>query len=60
MVPENTDLMPGTVAKVDKNSFSIQTGDGLLRLLEIQLEGKKRMSAGDFMRGMKIQNGETL
>ncbi len=60
VVPENTDLMPGTVAKVHKNSFSIQTGDGLLRLLEIQLEGKKRMSAGDFMRGMKIQNGETL
>ena len=60
VVPGNTDLAPGTVARVEKDSFSIQTGDGLLRLLEIQLEGKKRMSAGDFLRGMKIQNGETL
>jgi len=60
VIPENTDLAPGTVAEVRKDSFSIQTGDGLLRLLEVQLEGKKRMSAGDFLRGMKIQNGETL
>lgn len=60
VICENTDLPSGTVARVEKDSFSIQTGDGLLRLLEIQLEGKKRMSAGDFLRGMKIQNGETL
>ncbi len=58
VVDRNTDAAQGTVAEVEKNSFSIQTGDGLLRLLEIQLEGKKRMNAGDFLRGMQVQIGE--
>ena len=58
VVDRNTDAAKGTVAEVEKNSFSIQTGDGLLRLLEIQLEGKKRMNAGDFLRGMQVQIGE--
>lgn len=31
--------------------FLVGTGRGALELLEVQLEGKKRMSAGDFFRG---------
>ncbi len=50
----------GVVAEVEKNSFCVQTGQGLLRLLEVQLEGKKRMSAGDFLRGMQVKMGESL
>lgn len=60
VVEKNTGFPPGTVAEVDKDSFSIQTGEGLLRLLEIQLEGKKRMSTGDFLRGVKVETGEVL
>lgn len=60
VVSRNTEFESGTVAEVSKDSFSIQTGDGLLELCEVQLEGKRRMSAGDFLRGMKIQTGEKL
>lgn len=60
VVEKNTGFPSGTVAEVDKDSFSIQTGEGLLRLLEIQLEGKKRMSTGDFLRGVKVETGEVL
>ncbi|MCM1245383.1 MAG: methionyl-tRNA formyltransferase [Roseburia sp.] len=60
VVSRNTEFDCGTVAEVSKESFSIQTGDGLLELCEVQLEGKKRMSAGDFLRGMKIVTGEKL
>lgn len=60
VIRRNTGCSSGTVAEVSKDSFSIQTGDGLLKLLEVQMEGKKRMSAGDFLRGMKIQTGEKL
>lgn len=48
---------PGTVLKVEKDSFTIQTGDGILRVLELQIPGKKRMDAGAFLRGYKLEEG---
>lgn len=60
VVSRNTEFDCGTVAEVSKDSFSIQTGNGLLKLCEVQQEGKKRMSAGDFLRGMKVEIGERL
>jgi len=32
----------------------IATADAPLEILEIQLEGKKRMSVADFLRGVKL------
>ncbi|MDG1276388.1 MAG: methionyl-tRNA formyltransferase [Algoriphagus sp.] len=34
-----------------KTFLKFQTGDGVLEILELQLEGKKRMNIGDFLRG---------
>jgi methionyl-tRNA formyltransferase len=34
--------------------------DGALRIHELQLEGKKRMNADDFLRGNKMQSGDLL
>lgn len=56
----NTGHKPGMVVDVLKNSFIVQTGDGCLELLEVQLEGKKRMDAGSFLRGVKIEKGDCL
>ena len=50
----------GRVCAVDKDSFTVNTGNGCLRVLEVQLEGKKRMSAADFLRGYRIQEGIAL
>lgn len=47
--------IPGMVAEVGKDAFRVQTGDGLLEIREVQLEGKKRMAAADFMRGYEIK-----
>lgn len=58
VIGRNTDFESGVVAEVTKDDFCIQTGNGLLKLLEIQLEGKKRMTAGEFLRGAKIQTGD--
>jgi methionyl-tRNA formyltransferase len=49
---------PGTISSVDKNSYTINCKSGKLRVLEQQLQGKKRMSAGDFMRGHKLSAGD--
>src|SRR5699024_7104122 len=46
---ETADVQPGTVVSVEKESFAVQTGDGVLRVLEVQMPGKKRMDAGAFM-----------
>lgn len=40
-----------------KDSFCIQTGDGVLRILEVQMPGKKRMDTGSFLRGYKVEEG---
>ena len=51
---------PGSVILEDKKHFGIQTGDGVLEILELQLEGKKRMSADAFLRGYQLENGTIL
>ena len=58
--PGNTDKKPGTIVKVGKNTFMVQTGDGCLEAFEVQLEGKKRMDAGSFLRGVHLEEGECL
>ena len=47
----------GTIVHVDKESFSIFTGHGVLRVTEVQPENKKRMNAGDFARGHQLAVG---
>lgn len=42
---------------VTKKKLFVTTGDGLLELLEVQPEGKKRMGAMDFARGQHIETG---
>lgn len=51
---------PGEILRVDKESVTVAAGKGSLRLLELQLEGRKRMSAHDFLLGVKLQPGEIL
>ncbi len=52
--------VPGEIIKVDKDSITVAAGDGELILYELQLEGKKRMNAHDFLLGVKMQPGERL
>lgn len=51
---------PGEVTGVDKKSFTVACGNKSLKLLEIQLEGKKRMDVGAFLLGYKINTGDSL
>lgn len=60
VISGNTEEAPGTVVEVGKKSFTIQTGDGKLEILEVQLEGKKRMDAGSFLRGVSVEKGDVL
>ncbi len=60
-VPEdepNSDLAPGTITAVTKSEMFVQTGDGILSLEEVQIEGKKRMDVGSFLRGYEVNPGD--
>ena len=51
---------PGTIVEFDNGSLVIATGEGLLSLLEVQIEGKKKMPAADFLRGATLKAGDRL
>ena len=42
----------------DKDSFVIATGSKALKVNELQLEGKKRMKASDFLNGRSIEGSK--
>ncbi len=51
---------PGEVLEVNKNGFVVATGEKALLVTELQLAGKQRMKAGDFLRGYRLEAGEVL
>ena len=57
---DNVSVTPGMVVGVDKDAFYVKTGDGLLKILAVQPEGKKRMPVKDFLLGYQIRIGEEL
>lgn len=51
---------PGTIVRVNKDSVDVATGNGVLRILELQLEGKKRMDTKSFLLGNAWKAGMML
>lgn len=60
VVPEETKETPGTVVRVAKDGFFVQTGEGLLKIQSLQIPGKKRMEADAFLRGYQVEEGVCL
>lgn len=50
----------GRVIAVDKKSFTVRCGKGALRILNLQMEGKKRMDTAAFLLGYDIHKGMIL
>lgn len=51
---------PGMVAAVTKHDIYIRCGKDLLKINELQMEGKKRMTADAFLRGCSLEAGTKL
>ena len=45
----HVDAAPGTVVAANKAGIDVATGDGVLRIRELQRAGGRRMSAADFL-----------
>ncbi|MCI5585758.1 MAG: methionyl-tRNA formyltransferase [Lachnospiraceae bacterium] len=56
----NSTKKPGEVAEVTKEAIKVQTGEGLLVLKNVQLEGKKRMDVKAFLLGYPLEAGTKI
>jgi methionyl-tRNA formyltransferase len=54
--PDNHSFKPGEIISDGKHYIKIACKKGFLNLISIQLDGKKRMSAVEFLRGFKISD----
>jgi methionyl-tRNA formyltransferase len=51
---------PGTIGSVENAQIQVLTGQGTLSLLEVQLEGHRRLTSQDFLMGFPLRAGEKL
>ena len=51
---------PGTVVDAGGDDLDIATGAGTLRILELQLEGKRRLRTREFLAGQPLHAGDKL
>jgi methionyl-tRNA formyltransferase len=49
---------PGTILEADGDRLIVATGNGLLRLIEIQAEGKRPMGVREFLAGHRLIAGD--
>jgi methionyl-tRNA formyltransferase len=58
---ERTSAEPGTIVTAANGVLAVATGDGrLLRILELQPEGKRVMAVRDFLAGRRVEAGKRL
>ena len=60
VLPSHTEAPPGTVIEISANGVRIITGDGDLVVEQLQLQGRRRMSASEFANGRAIVAGDKL
>lgn len=59
-VDEIDELAAGQIVAVAKDGFVVKTGKDFLKVLALQIPGKKRMEADAFLRGYQVKTGEQL
>jgi len=58
LAAEHGGTAPGTVVAV--KPLSVACGAGALELVEVQMEGRKRLAAAEFVNGQRLKEGEML
>src|SRR5581483_686791 len=48
----------GSIVDADSSGIHVATGDGTIAIIELQLEGKRPMSARDFLAGRRLAAGD--
>ena len=51
---------PGEILSVDSDSITVACGEGSVIIKELKVEGKKKMSVSEYLRGHKLEKGTKL
>lgn len=51
---------PGEITSVNEDSITVATGDGALKLLEVQPESRTRMKVNEFLKGNPLKVGDQI
>lgn len=51
---DNSDTIPGTILKQDKDNLIIKTGKNAISIKSLQIPGKKQVKTADFLRGYSL------
>jgi len=54
-----SEVLPGSI-KVSKEDLFVACNDNFLKIIELQLEGKKKLKIEEFLRGFNFQSGDML
>lgn len=57
---QHTSAAPGKISFVDRSRLEVECLDGVMALEEIQLEGKRRLSIAEFLKGMRVDTSTVL
>ena len=57
---ENAEGVCGEVVRADKTGIYVKTGEGTLKILQMQPEGGKKLSACDLVNGRKVAVGDVF
>lgn len=56
-IPSNQETIPCGIFRIqDKETITVSCQDGIVKLLDLQLSGKKRMPAKELIKGLKLQS----
>ena len=56
----DSQVPPGTVIVADRRRLVIQTGQGAIEILRLRPDGKRAMSAAEFLAGNPVTSGDRL
>lgn len=57
---KETKALPGTVVEISAEGLTVATGQGVLRIGELQLASRPRMKTGEFLKGHSLPLGSRL
>jgi methionyl-tRNA formyltransferase len=60
VMPDLTDAPPGSIVVAKGDDFAVATGNGVLKILTLQLEGRKPMTAREFLAGHPLSSAGRL
>ncbi|RIL08697.1 MAG: hypothetical protein DCC75_08270 [Proteobacteria bacterium] len=59
-LPQDRELPSGAVCHADSSSLEVCCGDENLSIEELQIEGRKRLPAAEFLKGSPLSRGQIL